>query len=560
MAYDLRRESWIPWRRRSGIAEWGPPTFVADCHGDDPIVALAAPRPDFNGALHEFLIGLLAVALQPRDDDAWCAYWEAPPTCDQLQAVLDALPPAFTLDGDGPRFFQDYSVTDLADAEIACVEQLLIDAPGDQTALLNKDLFVKRAQVERLSYPAAAMALLTLQTYAPSGGQGHRTSLRGGGPLTTLVDPRVTVDGEWRPHEQPLWRKLWANVETQAQWAERTSVLDPPSQASDIFPWLAPTRVSDAHGRPTTPDDVHPLQAYFGLPRRIRLEFAGPGRCDVTGHNVEHTVTGFRMRNYGVQYASWKHPLSPYYRAKASGQWLPLHGHPGGVGWRDWLALTLRSPEGGLREPAQVVAAFHERGRRIDVRRVRLHAFGYDLDKMKAREWTEAALPAFAVEDEAQRALLADTAERLTEGAGIAASGLLSAIEHALFRRPEDASGDVSHVKAEVWAATEESFYATMRALAVRGAKSIEADARCVAFARMLAEVAVTVFDRHCFDAETTPETMRRLVSARFNLVMTLRGYSKLGQKLFAALRIPVPSGGYATRTTKSRLRKEATA
>ena len=95
MPYDLRMESWLPFRRRSKAVEWLPPFAITDRLEDDPIVALAAPRPDFNGALHEFLIGLLSVALAVPDQDAWEALADVPPAPDQLRARLMALPEAF---------------------------------------------------------------------------------------------------------------------------------------------------------------------------------------------------------------------------------------------------------------------------------------------------------------------------------------------------------------------------------------------------------------------------------------------------------------------------------
>ena len=186
---------------------------------DDPIVALAAPRPDFVGALQEFLVGLLGVTLQAEDERAWAAYWHAPPTPDALRDALSRLPSAFDLDGDGPRFFQDFPAADLAAEKPGPIDQLLIDGVGDRTIGQNKDLFVKRGRVERLGRPAAAMALLTMQTYAPAGGRGNRTSLRGGGPLTTLVEPRLDADGAVRAHDRPLWERLWANAETLEQAA-----------------------------------------------------------------------------------------------------------------------------------------------------------------------------------------------------------------------------------------------------------------------------------------------------------------------------------------------------
>jgi CRISPR system Cascade subunit CasA len=558
MTYDLRREPWIPWRRRSGMVEWGPPAMLVSQIGDDPVVALATPRPDFDGALQEFLIGLLTVALAPAGEADWQALWDDPPTVETLQKALEALPPAFDLDGEGPRFFQDLGVADFTDTEPGSIEQILIETPGDQTRLLNKDLFVKRDRAARLGRPAAAMALLTLQTYAPAGGAGHRTSMRGGGPLTTLVDPRVDREGRSQAHAQPLWRKLWANVETAREAAARAPAGGPRS-AGATFPWLAPTRVSTKGSPATSPSDASPLQAYFGLPRRIRLEFGEAGRCDITGVDDDATVTGFRMRNYGVQYQGWKHPLSPHYRTKADEEWLAVHPQPGGLGWRDWVSLAVRAAEGGLREPAATVARFNKRGRNVGIRSVRLHAFGYDMDNMKARGWLEATLPAFAVDDERQ-ALLLNAGVRLTDAAGMASTALLGAVKAALFQSPDDARGDFTSVRGDLWSATEHDFYDTIAAIASPAldedaAESLAAECRAD-FAALLAERATAVFDRWCPVAGLAPEPMRRRVAARYQLVSTLRGYSKLGEKLFEALGIPAPGGGQAARS-KTRSRKE---
>ncbi len=564
MTYDLRTELWIPWRRRSGVVEWGPPATLLTRLADDPVVALAAPRPDFDGALQEFLIGLLSAALRPADEAEWKAIWKSPPSPAELQAALDVLPDAFDLDGDGPRFFQDLNAAEFAEVVPGPIEQILIEAPGDQTQKLNKDLFIKRARLTRLSRPAAAMALLTLQTYAPSGGQGHRTSLRGGGPLSTLVDPRVDQSGAWLAHEQPLWQKLWANAETLGQCAART----PPRYGHTVesaFPWLLPTRTSGkgAEG-PTTPSHAHALQAYFGMPRRIRLEFAGPGWCDLTGVEDERTVVGFRMRNYGVQYTDWKHPLSPYYRQKVSEPWLCVHGQPGGIAWRDWISLTLRAPDAGLREPAQAVAAFQRRANAVGRRNVRLHAFGYDMDNMKACAWTDAVLPAFAVGDEGRHRLLYQTAAALTDATGMTGTALTGAVKAGLFQSPDDAPGDLGQVKLDLWASTERAFYGVLEAVAdpsleEDAAVNVAAEERRRRFLEVLTGESTRVFDRWCSAGALAPEALRRRVVARYNLLSTLRGYSKLGQKIFEALGIAPPDRGRATRRGKSCITTEAT-
>ena len=69
--FNLIREDWLPVRRADGssdrIAPWG---MVADL-STNPVVAIDWPRPDFNGATLEFLIGLLATAFAPKDKDEW---------------------------------------------------------------------------------------------------------------------------------------------------------------------------------------------------------------------------------------------------------------------------------------------------------------------------------------------------------------------------------------------------------------------------------------------------------------------------------------------------------
>jgi CRISPR system Cascade subunit CasA len=556
MTYDLRRESWIPFRRASGEIEWGPPSFLFEGIDSNPVVALATSRPDFNGALLEFLIGLFTAALKPEDEEAWRELWRTPPSPVDIHAALGRLPDAFGLDGDGARLLQDADLSDFVDCEVNDIELLLIDAAGSQTARLNKDLFVKRGRVAKLGRPAAAMTLLALQTYAPSGGQGHRTSMRGGGPLTTLVEPRTREDGGSLAHEQPLWRKIWANVET----AEQLRARGPDATttgAALLYPWLAPTRTSNskAQGRPTTPQDAHPLQAYFGMPRRIRLDFVDEvGVCSLTGERDTAFASTFRARNYGIEYDSWMHPLSPYYRDK-NGGWLPIHGQPAGIGWRDWAGLLFGAPDDGKR-PAQCVANFAEnRARKIRVGRPRLHAFGYDMDNMKARGWVEAELPAYALADHEQEKTLARIAARLTEAASLAASALLIGVKSAWFQRSEDAKGDLSYVKARFWSETEGGFFAAIeRALTIGAPIDIETTIKRE-FREPLEQTALSIFDALCPMDGLEFADVRRLVSARHGLRSDLRGYRKLGSKLFEALALPQPEG-----TKAARKRKEAAA
>ena len=102
------------------------------------------------------MIGLLAAIYpaDPREPKQWTRLFHTPPSPDELATSFDPIADAFVLDGEGPRFLQDF---DALDGEVLPVESLFIEAPGANTIKLNKDLFVKRGQ-SRIVSRAAVMA------------------------------------------------------------------------------------------------------------------------------------------------------------------------------------------------------------------------------------------------------------------------------------------------------------------------------------------------------------------------------------------------------------------
>ena len=126
-------------------------------------------------------------------------------------------------------------------------------------------------------------------------------ALRGGGPLTTLVIPY---------EEKILWDKLWLNVLDVEESFKRIT-----SPSPDIFPWMGTVRISGKGGVDTRPEDAHPLQVYWSMPRRIRLIESrdADGTCDLCGSQVDLAVKEYATLNYGVNYVGeWIHPLTPY--------------------------------------------------------------------------------------------------------------------------------------------------------------------------------------------------------------------------------------------------------
>lgn len=237
---SLISEQWIPVRDRKGVVRKISPLEILD----EEIVDIAAERADFQTALWQFLIGLIQTTLAPEDEDAWFDIWEEGLEKADLAKAFSKVGPAFIFGPQSPSFMQDF---DQLEGEAVPLAALLPESPGENTIKHNKDFFIKRGE-KRFCPHCAAMALFSLQLNAPPGGQGYRTGLRGGGPLTTLIELH-SYKGD---RNVPLWRKLWANV-----MPEFESNLPVPKEFdAAVFPWMGKTRTSKAKGSETTPEQA----------------------------------------------------------------------------------------------------------------------------------------------------------------------------------------------------------------------------------------------------------------------------------------------------------------
>ncbi|MCY4259651.1 MAG: type I-E CRISPR-associated protein Cse1/CasA, partial [Rhodobacteraceae bacterium] len=369
------------------------------------------------------------------------------------------------------------------------------------------------------------------------GGASHRTSLRGGGPLTTLIvasHPRLS---------DTLWGRLWPNVETRGQIANRAvNSLD----SAPIFPWLMPTRTSHSKsgGRSTTPADVHPLQVYWGMPRRIRLEFQSVdgAHCELTDAEDQVLVASYRTKNYGINYSEgFEHPLTPHYRQKTDSPKLPVHPNPGGISYRLWPGLLVETDD-KLRDPAPVVRAWPDRSHHTSD--TRFAVFGYDMDNMKARAWIEKEIPVWRFDDPAIREWCAHFVRRGTAGANTVARLLTGAVKGALHERPKEARGDYSFIAERFYRSTEGAFQAALDDALAMAKQNPDADDPTAEarkrWAPVMAGAALRLFDEYAPDYGIEERDMRRHVKARFLLVSALRGHGKAGKALFEDLNIPL--------------------
>ncbi|MEX2165361.1 MAG: type I-E CRISPR-associated protein Cse1/CasA [Sulfuricaulis sp.] len=529
---NLINDAWIPVRRADGTSDKIEPWRITDYVGGSrsPIVAVASPRPDFDGALTQFLIGLLQTTCAPESEAAWWDWRESAPASDVLKKKFETFTDVFYLNRDNGALFMQERFTSDDMSKPHPVSYLLIGAATDSTLKQNIDHFQKRLREheECLCPACAATALYTLQTFAPSGGgggEGKFTGIRGGGPLTTLI------------LGQNLWETVWLNIVF-----GKTFAPNPP--CAKVFPWLNVTAFITEKSPVKTvhSDDMDTRHVFWGMPRRIYLDFGAntsETQCLVCGQVTSSICKQYRDRSGGLTYQheekvngkkekkpSWifpRHPLSPYNENDSADpkEKRPSAVHPqsGGIGYRLWLGLVENSVAGKLRRlPATVVEQFRSAIRED----ARIWAFGFDMDNMKARCWYDAEMPILTIDKELELVFKARV-EQLVQAASWAVDVLRKRTKDALFG-DSDPSGDLGFVPAHFWAATEAGFFENVRQL--RDAIKQGVDERPILgnWLSSLRRAALTVFDTYSQTGDFDAVNPRRVALARNDLTKSLNG------------------------------------
>jgi CRISPR system CASCADE complex protein casA len=518
---NLVSDPWLPAQLKSGAAR---KISLADLANSD-LVDINAPRPDFRGGIYQLLIGLLQLSMAPEDEDEWKELYQELPSHDDLAKAFSPYQNAFELEADGPAFMQDLLLLKTANLEPNqnSVRDLLIDAGSDSNLYFNK-----HKEDFALCESCFAQALFTLQINAPSGGRGVRTSLRGGGPITTLVVP---VD-ESPEKPSTLWQKLWLNVLPKEALNDSCSDI---KKIGDVLPWMVATRTSDgSDGVETTPESVHPLQAYWSMPRRIRIDTSsidGHGNCSICAAKDVRTIRHYLTRHGGTNYTgNWLHPLTPYsLDSKGEKPPISIKGRQAGKGYREWLGMVLGNDD-HQPDAAKVTRHFNEKRSRKEGRKgYRLWCFGYDMSNMKAMCWYDSTLPIHEV-DISRRTTFIGRVKAVLDSAEGMASELHRQVKAAWYRRPGDVGSEPA-VFDSFWEETEPLFYKALNGLldlygsvsAQGGAKDEAAETGKLTdvYKAWLNEtrcVALQLFDHWVLSAPIEEQDMRRVVEARANL------------------------------------------
>ena len=468
--FNLITEAWIPIVRKNGQLESIRPCDITSHFDTNPVVRFNVSRPDFKGSLILFAIGLVQTTLPPIDSETCYDLYTTPPSPETLQSAFLNVIDAFNIHGAGPLFMQDFDSLD--NFESNKIAQLFVDETGNKGLENNTDFFIKRGRFDNgLSLSETTMALFWLQQNAPSGGVGYRTSLRGGGPLTTILIPES---------DETLWRLIWANISISK---------DPlPSELNTVFPWLSPTPTSE-YNATVTPNNAHALQAFWGMPRRIRIVYENG------------VAMKYKTKNYGINYPSiaWRHPLTPYRSSvKEPDKFLPVLTPKGRLFYENWLDITMGDSNFHLAKCIQ------ENNCNI---KAKILCFGYEHDNFKPLAWVETISPYYNIPDSIRDSFITAVKDMISN-AKITSKALFSSVDNKPERggRKRTSKDNGDKAQHEFWARTESKFF-DMVEQKFHNLKSNQDDELMLEWNRYLYTTVLNLFSEYVesgrFDLET---------------------------------------------------------
>lgn len=536
---NLIRDRWIPITFQSGKQCMIAPYEITGIEGEVPVFVQGA-RSDFQGSYIQFLIGLMQMMCPPENEREWRKWFSNPPDGAELKARMEPFTHFFEMVSGDIRFMQDPRIKDKDPLPIG---RLLMEMPGENAEKNNTDHFLKRGTVSQICPSCAACALFTLQTNASFGGAGHRVGLRGGGPMSTLVKGRT------------LWELVWLNVLNSEDFSQlgNTSLTHP----EDSFPWSV--KGLDLAGKEVTPQDVHPNQMFWGMPRRIFLNaHEKEGYCDLCGLKTQIMIRSYSTEKGGIVYnGGWKHTLSPYYFDKKGSVPGAIHVQPGGISYRNWLGIIQSfSDKANTTQPAQVVQAF--KGTRMRTLGLKngnitpLWAFGYDMDKAKARCYYEDFLPIPLISEE----YLQDFEIIISQWIRVSSHvlwALKQSIKQAWYTSPKNHPGDISLLDLRFWRETESSFYEQMGNIAGNPEQILNPTPINLEWLEGIRKKSFQLFDELSQYDQVGIADPKRIANARKWLsIMTYSGTKQVAD----ILGLPVSSK--KTSQEKKRIKKEA--
>lgn len=283
---NLLTDSWIPVPpvTGSGVEKINLKTLLCESHQR----SIFLPRDDMEMAACQLLICIVQLLWPPENKAQSIQRIQQPLTSEEYLAGIAGWEQSFDLNHPEHPFMQ---VRGVDAKDITGMDKLMVGLTGSTScAFMNQP-----GQGEALCGGCAAIALFNQAGNAPGFGGGFKSGLRGGAPITTLIQQRC------------LRGTLWANV-LNAENLER-NYPDWQQQRHQAFTWQKPIVSNEkipAHS-------IGLARGLFWQPAHIELSppSAG-GQCSACGSQVDKRYQSFLKAkfNYTVE-GFWLHPHSP---------------------------------------------------------------------------------------------------------------------------------------------------------------------------------------------------------------------------------------------------------
>ncbi|MEW6095571.1 MAG: type I-E CRISPR-associated protein Cse1/CasA [bacterium] len=286
---NLLKDPWIP--VRDG-ADFHQITYKELLCSEQPEYQVALPRDDLELACIQMLASLTQVIFMPADKKELRTRIKIPLTEQEYEAKVTKYEDWFDLAHPKWPFMQIKGVI----GEWTSIQKLMIGMPEITSKSPSAHAFFNEpTEIRSVCSGITAIALFNQASNSPSFGRGFKGSLRGAGPISTMV------------MSTNLRKTVWENVlhedsvRALIPWYDKTKENDKPV-------WVVPIPKGDVQAH-----SIGLLRGLFWQPAHIELVKADePMSCDLVGGAVQECYEGFRKKRYNYDLkGTWPHPYSP---------------------------------------------------------------------------------------------------------------------------------------------------------------------------------------------------------------------------------------------------------
>jgi len=286
---NLLKDNWIPVRDGADLRQISYKEMLCT---EQPKLQVALPRDDLEMACIQMLAAMTQVIFMPTGKKELRERSIKPVSEQEYDRKVEKYIEWFDLDHEKWPFMQIRGV----EGEWTSIQKLMIGMPEITSKSASAHAFFNEpTEIRAVSAGITAIAMFNQAANSPSFGGGFKGSLRGAGPISTIV-----LGTNMR-------NSVWANVLSENKvkelipWYDTTNDNDKPV-------WVVPIPKSDIQ-----PYSIGLLRGLFWQPVHIELEKANePFSCDLLGGVEQECYIGFKKKRFVYEIKGvWPHPYSP---------------------------------------------------------------------------------------------------------------------------------------------------------------------------------------------------------------------------------------------------------